>query len=681
MIKLADIAKDCSDVSPVAKTNILDIDGSISGNIEKLFEVDDGSGLYITHGQKSFVKEKGERDKDFYAKVDKEIQKIIRKKLNLNPSEKVFYDSFWSSKAVHFFYLSDQEYDIKGFIDKFEENNKFLCNVFSAIVGLHIKRIFLKELEENYEIEPEFYNSRIYLSAEKRGNIIDSFYPRFHFFIQKELVVNLHRKAFRIEKKVDSYNVGSYNTEEIQLLFRTKENNFQVIDNINTNEHSKKKFMRFMKGYRNSKNYVQNLIIQKIKELLNHAEISFSERYFKADYVLHDFITVNKNLLHPLVLIDARIPKYSADSKSKMFLEKEIKEVFELQELTDSPVQDFNLLDKNKNYLVLNSLDGGAKTSILVKGEIKNTTWDAFKHIGEKEIEDAELDYYSKLKRYRFEAQGETVIQGIDLDNNIVENDKETGLEKLSNKIRTKIQKIKSELWLKERIFKEKKIENIDLPDLKITLVYIRIPEEYKKNKEILASIVDVNIHNKTIFINGHSLVKSHTALKEKCEFMKKISSLYNDSFYLIDNVEEVILSRYHSDRIPRIVGNQKIDNIEYALEDENLVNRVCNPIETVLPYYLAPKQNSQYEHIYLQPRGDDLLYFVSPCNSPNQTIAKENLIYNILTMDKEGKQINAMEQNITSIFLRSFTNDILRLREVSKSSLFEKIAKIYIEN
>ncbi|PQQ23554.1 hypothetical protein [Photorhabdus hindustanensis] len=104
-------------------------------------------------------------------------------------------------KAVHFFYLSDQEYDIKGFIDKFEENSKFLCNVFSAIVGLHIKRIFLKELEENYEIEPEFYNSRIYLSAEKRGNIIDSFYPRFNFFIQKELVLNLHRKVFRIEKK------------------------------------------------------------------------------------------------------------------------------------------------------------------------------------------------------------------------------------------------------------------------------------------------------------------------------------------------------------------------------------------------------------------------------------------------------------------------------------------------
>ncbi|MCT8342870.1 MULTISPECIES: hypothetical protein [Photorhabdus] len=439
--------------------------------------------------------------------------------------------------------------------------------------------------------------------------------------------------------------------------------------------------MRFMKGYRNSKNYVHNLIIQKIKELLNHAEISFNERYFKADYIFHDFITVNKNLSYPLVLIDARIPEHSADSKSKMFLEKEIKEIFELKELTYSSAKDFNALDKNKNYLVFNSLDDGSKTSVLVEGETKNTTWDAFKPMREKGIDNVEADYYTKLKSNRFKAQDETVIQGIDLDNNIVENDKKTGLEKLSDKILIKIQKIKSELWLKENIFKEKKIEKIDLPDLKITLVYIRIPAEYKKNKEILASIVDIDIHNKTLFINEHSLVESQSALEEKCKFMKKIPKLYNESFYLFDNVEKICLSRYHSDRIPRIIGNQKIDNIEYALEDENLVNRVCNPIETVLPYYLAPKQNSQYEHIYLQPRGNDLLYFVSPCNSPNQTIAKENLIYNILTMDKEGKQVNAMEQNITSIFLRSFTNDILKLREVSKSSLFEKIAKIYIEN
>ncbi|WP_118987329.1 hypothetical protein [Photorhabdus sp. CRCIA-P01] len=222
--------------------------------------------------------------------------------------------------------------------------------------------------------------------------------------------------------------MDSFNTEEIQLLFRTKENNFHTTDNINANEYYKKKFMRFMKGSRNSKNYIQNLIIQKIKELLNHAEISFNERYFKADYIFHDFITVNKNLLHPLVLIDARIPAHSADSKSKMFLEKGI--------------------------------------------------------------------------------------------------------------------------------------------------------------KEILASIVNVDIHNKTIFINEHSLVKSQSALEEKCEFMKNISKLYNESFYLFDNIEKVCLSRYNSNRIPRIIGNQKIDNIEYALEGESLVNRVCNPIETVLPYF-----------------------------------------------------------------------------------------------
>ncbi|MBS9442065.1 hypothetical protein [Photorhabdus heterorhabditis] len=684
MMKLIDFVNDCSKISPIAKTNILDIDGNICDNINKLFEVDDSSGLYVTHGQKKFFKEEGENNKRFYARVHKEIQQIIRKKLTLSSLENVVYDSFWKnygsfsrSKEIHFFYLSHQESGIKEFVDKFEEDSDFLCKVFSAIVGLHIKRTLLKELDEHYEIEPVFYNSELYLSAEKYSQIIDAFYPRFYFSMQKELVVNLHRKVFRIETK----KVMSGNTEETQLSFRTKENDFQVTGDINATEYSKKKFMRFKEGYRNSKNYSQNLVIQKIKEILNHAEIPFSERYFRADYVLHNFITVDKNFSYPLVLIDARIPEHLSDKKVKIYFEKEVKEIFDLQELAYAPVQSFESLDKSNNYLVLNSLVDEAKTSILVEGKRKNTIWDAFDHVRGKGIENADLDYYTELKIHRFEAQGEVVIQGIDLDNNIVENDKKTGLEKLSSKVLIKIQKIKSELWLKEKIFKERKIENIDLPDSKMTLIYIRAPGVIKKREEILASIVDVYISNKTLFIKGHSLAKNARTLEQKCPFMKNIKTFYNDSFYLVDEVEKICLSRYHSDRIPRIIGNQRIDNIEYALEDESLVNRVCNPIETVLPYYLAPKQKSQYEHIYLQPKGDDLLYFVSPCNSPNQTIAKENLIYNILTMDKEGKQINAMEQNITSIFLRSFTNDVLRLKEVSKSSLFEKIAKIYIEN
>ena len=99
------------------------------------------------------------------------------------------------------------------------------------------------------------------------------------------------------------------------------------------------------------------------------------------------------------------------------------------------------------------------------------------------------------------------------------------------------------------------------------------------------------------------------------------------------------------------------------------------------MPYYLLPKKNKQYHRIHLQQQGDNLLFFVSFIQQPNVSIVKQNLIYNLLTFDVLGKRLNALEQEVTDIYFQSFTQDILRLNEVSKSSLLEKIAKLFIEN
>lgn len=47
-----------------------------------------------------------------------------------------------------------------------------------------------------------------------------------------------------------------------------------------------------------------------------------------------------------------------------------------------------------------------------------------------------------------------------------------------------------------------------------------------------------------------------------------------------------------------------------------------------------------------------------------------QNLIYKILTFDTEGNLLKALDQRATEIYLKSFTEDILRLNEVSKSPL-----------
>ncbi len=67
--------------------------------------------------------------------------------------------------------------------------------------------------------------------------------------------------------------------------------------------------------------------------------------------------------------------------------------------------------------------------------------------------------------------------------------------------------------------------------------------------------------------------------------------------------------------------------------------------------------------------------------NTVQQKIEKQNLIYNILAFDTEGNLLKTLDQKVTEIYLKSFTEDILRVNEVSKSSLLEKVAKLYIEN
>ena len=128
-------------------------------------------------------------------------------------------------------------------------------------------------------------------------------------------------------------------------------------------------------------------------------------------------------------------------------------------------------------------------------------------------------------------------------------------------------------------------------------------------------------------------------------------------------------------------LGNNAVDTISLADSDELVVNRQSGVDVSVLPYYLLPKERKQYHHVYLQEVGPDLFYFVAPMQRPNQDIAKQNRVYNLLTFNADGELLNALEQPITHIFLSSFTEDILRINEVSKSSLFEKIAKLYIEN
>lgn len=157
------------------------------------------------------------------------------------------------------------------------------------------------------------------------------------------------------------------------------------------------------------------------------------------------------------------------------------------------------------------------------------------------------------------------------------------------------------------------------------------------------------------------------------------IPTLYDEGFYLYDVENEMVLSDYHTTRVPRVIGNREVDSIAVGLANEKGPGRAVT--DTVLPYYVAYVARRQYHHIHMHYDGNNLVYFVSPVNKPNAKLPKQSLTYKIRVTDINGQILDPFEIPVTAVFLQSFTRDVHKVREVSKSSILEKIVDIYLSN
>ncbi|MFZ1389786.1 MAG: hypothetical protein WBP46_18695 [Thiolinea sp.] len=673
--------------SACAKTNVLDIKGHIETNINNLLRADIDD-LFITYNSRSFIKEKSESTECFEKRIHREIKVIIKSELSISSNDQLKYETIhcWDNgkKTVYFFYLSNQKSDPaellqNEFIDKYK--------IFQALVELHLKLLFIKKTKEEYELDPVYFNSELYIATDVQNKktindltILDTLFPEIFFSPQCELIIRIRRKTFSVEL----YNSDMVRAEldETQLLFRNKKSTYRANDELNTIQFSKKPFITFHEGYHQCINHAQNLVLDMLKTILENHNIPFGERYFKANFALDAFITANKTTHKSLVIID-NIGKDIPESQRQQLYAHLHKELKPQEILCYEKRPKYKELSKETNYLVLNKSLARNGSSISVSGKIKNTFWDAYSYV-KKGGSDNSLDYYSQLKISRFESDDPFVLQGLNVDK-LTQNkkDKNTGIINIEFKPISKhtLNRIKTELWLKERVFLSKSIEEIDLPNCKLTLVYVRVPMD-RWSKDIHASIINITILNNKLTINTQKIFRNikESRLRFECHFLGE-RKLFNDSFYMFDENSEVLLSAYNSPRIPLIIGNQQVDSLATAKNNNDQVRRISNTEETILPYYLLPKERKQYHHIYLQHQEHDLLYFVSTINRPKQRIEKQNLIYNILTFNKNGEIINALDQQVTTIYLKSFTDDILKVGEVSKSSLLEKIAKVFIEN
>lgn len=711
--------------APVAKTQIIDVQGVLKDNVCRLLCHGD-HGMSVVYGFRDGKKERlgggNKESAEAYAKrMHGEIKEIIRNKLGLNKGDCVTYETarVYTEGRVgerwFFFYLAEAVVDTTVLIQSLERDGLSVQRVFESIMSLHLKRFFVADAETSYPLKPVHFNSELFVNASKTegskkgGYYINALRPELYCGPQQDLCLTIKRITFKAEQ-IDGFFAQ---TEDTTLYFQSYtegEKGYKVLKRADARKRQIP-YMSFGSEYKFCVNYTEHLMMEVLRAVLDAYAVPYTQRYFQANYVSDKFLEVVRERELPLVIIDDLGDKECDEQGGRAETICQLQNILNpVAIMKSSELSTYDKLRPEHAYLVLNrsTSDGASIRNYteeqrytlkveeaysdadrtgekpkLPKKKVYRTFWQALED-HEKKPDDS-FDYYTNMKLAAFKQDNSLVLQGMNFEQLVKEKlqgkkNKDTG--EITNKVIpavdvSKLAKVETELWLKERVRIHKNLLNIDLPDSDFLLYKIR----KTKGKAFMAFVVSVTIQDSILSIGNVERYIDEDKLRTMHECLDEdvIPTLYDGGFYLYDVENEMVLSDYHTTRVPRVIGNREVDSIAVGLANEKGPGRAVT--DTVLPYYVAGVARRQYHHIHMHYDGNNLVYFVSPVNKPNAKLPKQSLTYKIRVTDINGQILDPFEIPVTAVFLQSFTRDVHKVREVSKSSILEKIVDIYLSN
>ena len=655
---------------PTATTNVWRIrntlDDLLSLLIKPTFEH-----LHISYLKKSLPKLSGESKDKYYARVHSTGKNLIRRLLGLSNDTTVQYEMIKIKEEFFFFYVSALPVESDQTLAKLLAEVVEKRLLIQGLLSLHLKLEILAQAVKEFEIGPIHHNSSLYISAETyvgknlKRVLIDAFEIRLYFSDFGEIVTTLRSCSFA----GNSSEFLQLPLEDTTLFFNHQGQSYKSLEAIDARTYSRKKYIRFQSKYPGCQNHAHVLVSRYLRELLSRLKLDAEPVFFKASVVRHNFFKVpQKKLTKKLVVIDNYDDFHSSEVRSACYTQ--IREVFPGCDIVESSqIHSYGNLSEDTNYLILNRSVKNNGSSIVDNREEKvfNSFWQAMEW--SERNENAELDLYSRFKIENFKRGQLLVLQGLDLA---------PGLGRSKNFIINPhvLTTVASELWLKERVLREKRIVGISADSSSYQLVYIRRPEG-----RFYACVVGCNISNDTFTLNQVMTFNNEDELRFHCPQLVVLTKLYDRSFYIYDLHKRVLLCAYTSARVPQIIGNVAFDNINRYYEDGGSLRKLSAAEKNPLPYYVSPKIQGQYHHIFVQPDGMDLRYFVSPKGNPRSEFDTQQRVYNLLTWGSDGSLVTPLAQGVTTLFFDTFTDDIQRNNQVSKTSLLMKVTKMFLEN
>lgn len=728
---------------PVARTNIIKVNLSPKETIQRLLRTE--SNLYqIDFGYRSFKKERGETSQKFYQRLHTEVKNIIRNKLGLSAIQETKYELVRFKMGHYaFFFLNNvstlvnQEkdelqsriYEITAKLSESNDVNKLIEGLFS----LRIKLALLEKTSDKFEIEASYFNSEIYLNsryfplkgANSGKGIIEAFRLSVYASEQNELAFSLHKSKFLVEGDKEL----RANLEDEPVWFNTSSERQNVSRKLDARD-SKLVFFKDRSNYGESQAYTHNVVMNMVQNCLLESNIAYQDIAFQATHEVNGFSTDLDTLLSNRLYIIEAEACFSDRQRNcfKAYLQENIPEC----ELIDkSKLNELITTHQKNSILVLNPIISNASNSICEIGSKSSDEfsgfWQAFEKNKKKPTKN--WDLYTKLKIQRLDSWLEGVpqsvpLQGMNVDKNLLSeldyidklkihsptqfkqdlSNPKSKLSKCLSHLGTKFKRVKTELWFKESLLTSKEITPFPREKGHYTAFYFRSP---KYSTDMLVGHVEISLcgEHAKIITSGVNSGDDEWVKMEHPE-LERVTKFFDNSFYLYDHDNDVLLTSYTSGRIPKVIGPASFDSVEWYLHQEEekqsaeregndykdyVITRTYKAEKNVLPYYLvqgrsksdplAKSNKLKHHRIYLMPHKEGLYYLVTHSQPANATIAKQNLIENIIIWDANGQEVEPFNHPLTSAFLNSFTLDMLKSGESSKSSMFIKLAKLLIEN
>ncbi|MGK3600385.1 hypothetical protein ACSLOK_24805, partial [Escherichia coli] len=193
------------------------------------------------------------------------------------------------------------------------------------------------------------------------------------------------------------------------------------------------------------------------------------------------------------------------------------------------------------------------------------------------------LDYYSRLKVdfiLDFEKNHQRVFQGCNIE--AIEQNKKYPVTLVVKKVLNpvsvaKLEMIRSELWLKEAVLVRKKLTGFSINDGEYIHVSIRCSSSgnrrgndfYGVATPVVFSHGVMNIAEPKMYTDENDFRNNVPGMNINC-----IDKLRDDNFYLVDTINQVVIKRYNTVRIPRLLGSAERCSLQVAEDNHDKINK-----------------------------------------------------------------------------------------------------------